>query len=225
MNNPENAGHESAQNKLPLRIEGKEFQWAHQYITGLQVKELIGAAAEVKVFLAIEKPWEDEHVADDDRVDLARPGIEQFYLKYVLFLTIEGRNYEWGKQYITGKELRELANLGAVGELFLSITKPWEDELIGDDTKVDLARPGIEHFYLKAAHVPPKVTIIVDHNDREIEPGERAVAEIKKVGMVTKGYELDQLINGSLIPLKDDGTVCIKGGEEFLSRVKDGTSS
>ncbi len=224
MNDLENAGHEPAQNKLPLKIEGKEFQWPHQYITGHQVKELIGVAANAKVFLAIEKPWDDEYVADDDRIDLARPGIEQFYLKYVLFLTIEGRTYEWDKQYITGKEVRELAHLGETGDLFLSITKPWEDELIAGDTSVDLARPGIEHFYIKAGHVT-KVTIIVDHNDRQIEPGERTVAEIKEVGKVTKGYQLDQLIDGNLIPLKDDAIVCIKGGEEFLSRVKDGTSS
>jgi hypothetical protein len=220
----ENAGHAPAHNELPLKIEGKEFKWPHQYITGVQVKELFGATGDAKLFLAIEKPWEDELVADDDRVDLARPGIEQFYLKYVLFLIIEEKTYEWEKQYITGKEVRELAKLGNQGELFLAIAKPWADEPIGLDTRVDLAREGIERFYLKASHVE-KVTITVDHQERQIEPGDRTVAEIKKVGRVTEGYELDQVIEGRMHPLKDDAVICIKGGEEFLSHVKDGRSS
>jgi hypothetical protein len=224
MENLERAGQRPAENKLPLKIEGKEFDWSHQYITGLQVKELCCAGEGARVFLGIEKPWEDETVADDDRVDLARPGIEQFYLKYVLPIIINGKEYEWDKQYITGAEVRQLAMTGADSLLYLAIKKPWEDELVGDDTLVDLARPGIEQFFTKTEPVQ-LVTIKVDHIDRLIEPGERTVAEIKKVGEVTPGYELDELIGNELVPLKNDAIICIKGGEQFLSRVKDGTSS
>lgn len=67
----------------------------------------------------------------------------------VLHLTINGQRFEWPEQYITGAEIRRLGNIPAENEIFLSIKKPWEDELITDDSRVDLARPEIEHFFSK----------------------------------------------------------------------------
>jgi hypothetical protein len=80
--------------------------------------------------------------------------------KHVLQLTINGKQYEWAQQYITGAEIRKLGNIPPDDNVFLAIKKPWEDEPIADDTKVNLARPEIEHFYSKDKH--QKITLIVN---------------------------------------------------------------
>lgn len=78
--------------------------------------------------------------------------------KRVLELTINGKKYEWNQQYITGAEIRRLGYIAKDEEVFLSVRKPWEDELIPDDKQVNLARPEIEHFYSKVK----EVTIVVN---------------------------------------------------------------
>lgn len=80
--------------------------------------------------------------------------------KHVLHLKIDGKQYEWRLQYITGAEIKHLANIPEEDELFLKIKEPWKDEPIANDTKVDLARPGIEHFFSKEK--PHEITIIVN---------------------------------------------------------------
>ena len=56
-------------------------------------------------------------------------------------------------------------SIDADDEIFLSIKKPWEDEPISNDTKVNLARPEIEHFYSKDKDF--KVTIIVNGRPKQ----------------------------------------------------------
>ncbi len=73
--------------------------------------------------------------------------------KRVLELTINGKQYEWNQQYITGAEIRRLGNIPHDDEIFLAVKKPWEDEPIPNDKQVNLARPEIEHFYSKAKEV------------------------------------------------------------------------
>jgi hypothetical protein len=81
-----------------------------------------------------------------------------------LSLTIDGKHYEWHQQYITGAEIKKLGNIPVENEVFLAIKKPWEDEPILDDTRVDLARPEVEHFYSKDKHF--KVTLIVNLKEK-----------------------------------------------------------
>lgn len=73
--------------------------------------------------------------------------------------SIDGIKYNWDKQYINGHELRKLGNIPADSDLFLQIKKPWQDEEIEDDTRVNLARPEREDFYSKKK--PKEITIIV----------------------------------------------------------------
>ncbi len=71
----------------------------------------------------------------------------------------------------------------------------------------------------------PEVTITVDTKPYKIHRGHRTVAEIKNVAGVPLAFELEQLVNGKLTPLPDDGAVTLKGGEIFLSHPKDGGAS
>ncbi len=80
--------------------------------------------------------------------------------KHVLQLTINGKQYEWPQQYLTGAEIRKLGNIPPDDDIFLAIKKPWEDEPITDDNKINLARPEIENFYSKDRH--QKITLIVN---------------------------------------------------------------
>ncbi len=69
-----------------------------------------------------------------------------------LSLSINGIAFKWGKQYITGAEIRELCQIPEEHEIFLKIKDPWEDEEITDETRVDLARPEREDFFTKKQH-------------------------------------------------------------------------
>lgn len=69
--------------------------------------------------------------------------------KSSLKLLIEGKQYETFEQYLTGAQLKELAGLPLDTDLFLSIARPYKDELIENDKPVNLARPEMEYFFVK----------------------------------------------------------------------------
>jgi len=70
-------------------------------------------------------------------------------LKTPLKFVIEGKIYETFDQYKTGADLKQIANIPLDVELYLSISKPYNDELIENGTKVNLARPEDEYFFVK----------------------------------------------------------------------------
>ena len=134
---------------LILIIEGKKFEWFEQFITGKQLKELRGLPLDCELFLDIVEPWKDDAILNDEIVDLARQGIEQFYIKQKLKYSIDGKNFETDKQYIKGSQIRSQGNIPDDYQIFLDNKQPWEDDLIEDNEIVDLARPGKEKFYSK----------------------------------------------------------------------------
>lgn len=85
--------------------------------------------------------------------------------KKALSLIIDGNHFEWHQQYITGAEIRNLGHIPEAHQIYLRIKQPWEDELINDDTSVDLARPGIEHFFSKENN--PKIVLVVNGREKQ----------------------------------------------------------
>jgi hypothetical protein len=81
--------------------------------------------------------------------------------KYPLPLIINGKEYKWDHQYIKGEQIKKLGEIPISDELFLKVKDGYKDELIKDNEEVDLARPGIDHFYSK------KPQIIIFVNTRE----------------------------------------------------------
>jgi len=71
----------------------------------------------------------------------------------------------------------------------------------------------------------PDITITVNNVDKTIHRGNQPVAEIKRVGGVPLADDLEQIVDGKLQPLPDDGRVTLKGGEKFVSHPKDSSSS
>lgn len=70
-------------------------------------------------------------------------------LKSPLKFIIEGEEFETLDQYKTGAELKQLKGIPLETELYLSIIKPYNDELIENDKSVNLARPDTEYFFVK----------------------------------------------------------------------------
>jgi len=219
--NTENNENQKTKRELNIRIEGKDYQWHDQFITGKQLKDLAGISHNEELFLSLIDPWDDELVANDGRVDLARPGIENFYLRPLLKFKINRKLVNWNEQYITGLQIRNLGSLGSNVKIFLKIKGKYEDELIEDNAKVNLARPGIEKFYSEET----TVTVKIDDKSFRIASGSYLGSDLKKIGSVPAEYELEQIIEGQILPIADDQTVIIKGDEKFISHPRDGQSS
>lgn len=141
-------------------VEGKEFECSDQFITGAEIKKIANLPENSQLYLVVADPWDDELISDVTQVNLARPEIEQFVIKKKLSFTINKKEYEWESQFITGKQLKEVGEINPEEELFLLGDSPEEHEMIDDDTNVDLARTGKEHFISKEAIID--VTIIVN---------------------------------------------------------------
>ena len=71
----------------------------------------------------------------------------------------------------------------------------------------------------------PNVTITVNNKEVSIHRGHKTVAEIKSAGNVPLADDLNQLLDGKLTHLPNDGFVTIKGGEVFFSQPKTGGDS
>lgn len=69
------------------------------------------------------------------------------------------------------------------------------------------------------------VQITINDDPVEIHRGSRTVTEIKQKGKIPLADQLEQVIQGKLETLADDGKVVIKGGEEFISHVRSGGAS
>lgn len=206
---------------LALTFQDKKFSWPHQYATGAELKTLFGLQPDEPLYLSLTDPWDDELIANDTTINLARPGVERFYIRQPLELKLEDKTYDWDKPFITGAELRQVGGVEDGDEIWLAVARPYEDERIDDTKKVDLTRPGRERFYVKKR----LVVIRINNVEHQIKPGSYTVAQLKKIGNVKASDELDALKDHQLTPLDDSATVIIQGGEQFISHVRDGSSA
>jgi hypothetical protein len=165
---------------LPLIINDKKFDWLEQYITGEQLRKIGSIPSDDRLYLRIEEPWFDELILSDTKVNLARQGIENFYSTEKLVFTVNGKSFEWAEQFITGKEIRKIAGIDADDFIYLDNERPYLDNLIEDNEKVDLARPTIEHFY--TVPVGFKVTIYVNSTPFEFKGNRITYAEVVTLG-------------------------------------------
>lgn len=112
MSNEKNKNEENEKHILHLIINGKEYNWHQEYITGAQIRKLGNIPAEDEIFLSIKKPWEDEPIPDDKQVNLARPEIEHFYSKdrdFKITIIVNGRPKPWTEKIITFEQVVALA--------------------------------------------------------------------------------------------------------------------
>ena len=69
------------------------------------------------------------------------------------------------------------------------------------------------------------VTINVDSQERRIQEGVYKVHELKTMYGVPPDYELDEVVRGEFKHLNDERSIRIKGGEVFVSHVRQGSSA
>jgi hypothetical protein len=167
---------EASLDSLGLVIEGKSYSWHQQYITGAEVKKLAGLPEDSDLYLSVPDPWDDEPISNESKIDLARPEIEYFFIKRKLKFTINGKPFEWDRQYIMGQQIRKLGEIAEEDEIFLQLKEPYKDESIADQTKVDLARPGVEHFYSKEVSI--EIVIIVNGTPKEWQKKQITFVEV-----------------------------------------------
>jgi hypothetical protein len=75
------------------------------------------------------------------------------------------------------------------------------------------------------AHPDRDVSITIDNKIYKVDRGRISVAELKQLGGIPVAYELEEILDGKLVPLADDQHVEIKGGEHFVSHPRAGASS
>lgn len=64
---------------------------------------------------------------------------------------VDGTRYQTERQFLTGLEIKEMANVPEEMELFL-VVSGYQDELIANDKTVNLSRPGVEKFETRKKH-------------------------------------------------------------------------
>ena len=174
--------------ELHFKVEGKSFKSANLYITGAEVKNLVGIPHDVELYLHIKEPYNDELIGNDQQVDLALPGIEEFYTKKPLHYTVNGKQYYSRKQFITGLEIRQYAHIPDNLDLYLDVPGNWNDNKIDNDEQVDLARPGIEKFITRGR----KVIIWTNSHSHEYDKDLITYEEVVRLALCNydpcKGY-------------------------------------
>ena len=138
-------------------------------------------------------------------------------------IKVDDKYHEWPKAHITGNQLLHLA--GRDGQLVFEVFENFrhgEPELISPHAEANLRKPGVERFTTGPKFV--EVTIDGPHH-KTIQAGTYTVSELKRVLGVDPSRVLDEVIGGEFKELPDNGTVHIKGGEIFVSHVRQGKSS
>lgn len=72
---------------------------------------------------------------------------------------------------------------------------------------------------------PKQVEVTVDRKKHKVAAGTRTVSTFKTEVGVDAAKELEEIVDGKLVPLADDAKITIKGGEVFVSHVRRGGSS
>jgi hypothetical protein len=70
-----------------------------------------------------------------------------------------------------------------------------------------------------------KVPVTIDNRTVEIQAREWVVSQLKTALGVDFSRELEQVVDGKLVPLDDNAKVHIRGHEVFVSHVRGGGSS
>lgn len=71
----------------------------------------------------------------------------------------------------------------------------------------------------------PDVTITIDNKNFTVHRGNTTVSELKQLAGIPAAYELEEIVDGRLVPLGDDQHVVLKGGERFVSHPRAGAAS
>jgi hypothetical protein len=69
------------------------------------------------------------------------------------------------------------------------------------------------------------VEVIVDGTPTKVEAGTYIVSDFKQLVGVEASKELEEIVQGKLVPLADESSIAIKSGQRFVSHIRRGGSS
>ena len=95
-----------------------------------------------------------------------------------------------------------------------------------DDELGDVASEQVDQDLKDGDHKKGKlVTVTVDTKPHTVRKGRYLVSDFKRLVGVDPTYQLDEVVNGQFVELKDTAKVSIKGKEVFVSHVRGGAAS
>ena len=179
----------------------------------------LGAVEEAVAIEAVEMAAIEVELADIEHCCLHGqpvPSARAYRIK------VDNQYHEWPKAHITGHQLLHLS--GREGRLVFEVFENFrhgEPELISPHAEANLRKHGVEKF----TTAPKLVQVTIDNEHKIIQAGTYTVTELKRVLGVDPSRVLDEVVCGEFKELPDNGTVHVKGGEIFISHVRQGQSS
>lgn len=157
------------------------------------------------------------------KTDLGDKGVEVFRAfksDRSFRFTVDGRGFDWGVNVINEAELRGICEIVET-QVFKIERDDKPDEIVDDDTDIDLRDKGTEHLRIVAR---PKVTVFVNTKPVEILRGRHTGKEIKAAAIaqgvnIKPDFVLDvePASGGDAQTIGDDDHIFIKGGERFAA--------
>ena len=134
-----------------VRIDDIVHSINDSVVTGQQLLDLANKLP-TREFLIFEmlSNGQLEEIRLDETTNLQKQGIEKFITfrsDRSFFFTIDGRRFQWGASFITGFQLKKLANVDPNTYGVWQETKSPEDRKIENCELVDLTQTGVESFF------------------------------------------------------------------------------
>ncbi len=162
-----------------VKIDGEKFCFDGPIVTGSQLLTAAGMYPldEHLVFQRL-KSGQFEEIRLEETVDLSQPGLEKFKTfksGESYRFTVDGRRFEWGAPEITGRMLKQLAEVDSnFFDVWLDVRNKGEDQVVADNEPIRLDEPGVERFY--TAEI--SLAIIVNGRSRVVNKRALSFSEI-----------------------------------------------
>lgn len=134
-----------------------------------------------------------------------------------LVYKIEGKTFKTTEQYITGAQLKQQGGIPLDTDLYLAVRKPFYHELIENDTRVNLARPDVEQFF-----VMKKLSYSIDDKDYVSYKQWISGAELREIGKIPAEMDLFLKVDEGWQDnfIEDDELIdlAMPGKEKFYTR-------
>lgn len=139
----------SADRAYRLKVDGEQYDWPAQYVTGKTVRKLAGIANDLQLMLAVENE-PDKVIGNRDLVDLAGAGVERFYtVRETWKIKVQDTVIQSDLPIIKVRDAMTQAGFDPVQpwHIFLKVAGQPKQE-VGLDFDVDLRTHGIEKLRL-----------------------------------------------------------------------------
>jgi hypothetical protein len=134
-----------------VQIDDRRHAASDPVVTGQQLLDLAGKRpSDQHLVYQLLKTGQMEGLRPDETVDLRQPGIEKFLTfesDRAFFFTLDGRKFEWAAPVISGRKLKDLAQVDPATYDVWHEIRGAEDRAIGDQELISLETTGTERFF------------------------------------------------------------------------------